>query len=86
MGEFIKVREVSLRDGLQLVKNFVPTNYKLEWLKAQLAAGFCEVEVTSFVPASVIPQFSDAKKVLSEALKLMTSVLAAWTLGASVIP
>jgi hydroxymethylglutaryl-CoA lyase len=64
------VREVGLRDGLQLVKSFVPTETKLKWLRAVAAAGVPEVEVTNFVPAKVIPQFADAADVARGALEV----------------
>jgi hydroxymethylglutaryl-CoA lyase len=64
------VREVGLRDGLQLVKSFVPTEIKLKWLRAVAAAGVPEVEVTNFVPARVIPQFADAADVSRGALEI----------------
>ena len=50
----IIVREVGLRDGLQLVKSFVPTETKLAWARAVAAAGVPEIEITNFVPAKVI--------------------------------
>ncbi|HWV83483.1 MAG TPA: hydroxymethylglutaryl-CoA lyase [Hyphomicrobiaceae bacterium] len=64
------VREVGLRDGLQLVKSFVPTETKIKWLKAVAAAGVPEVEVTNFVPAKVIPQFADAAEVAKASLDI----------------
>jgi hydroxymethylglutaryl-CoA lyase len=64
------VREVGLRDGLQLVKSFVPTETKIKWLKAVAAAGVPEVEVTNFVPAKVIPQFADATEVAKASLDI----------------
>lgn len=68
MKQDIIVREVGLRDGLQLVKSFVPTETKLKWLRAVAAAGVPEVEVTNFVPAKVIPQFADAAEVAKASL------------------
>jgi hydroxymethylglutaryl-CoA lyase len=64
------VREVGLRDGLQLVKSFVPAETKLAWARAVAAAGVPEVEVTSFVPAKVIAQFADATEIATGALKI----------------
>lgn len=78
MTETASVREVGLRDGLQMVKAILPTKIKLDWCARQAAAGFGEIEVTSFVPASVIPQFADAAEVLAGALQiegLLSSVL-----------
>ena len=67
MSDKATVREVGLRDGLQLVKSILPTEIKNEWIRLQAASGFKEIEVTSFVPPKVIPQFSDAAEVLANA-------------------
>jgi len=67
MTDQATVREVGLRDGLQLVKHTLPTDIKIEWCKTQAACGFKEMEVTSFVPPKVIPQFADAASVLKAA-------------------
>ncbi len=64
----VLVCEVGLRDGLQLVSNFFPTAEKLAWIEAEAAAGVSEIEVTSFVPAKVVPQFTDAEEVVKKAL------------------
>ncbi|MFI4927264.1 MAG: hydroxymethylglutaryl-CoA lyase [Burkholderiales bacterium] len=66
----VLVREVGLRDGLQNISTFVPTEAKLEWIRAELAAGVREIEVTSFVPPKLIPQFADAEQVATEAMKM----------------
>ena len=63
MERDVQVREVGPRDGLQLVKTFMPTETKIKWIKAEAAAGVIDFEVTSFVPPSVIPQFADAREV-----------------------
>jgi len=64
----VLVREVGPRDGLQLVSRFMPTEEKLAWIRAEAAAGVREIEVTSFVPPALIPQFVDAEQVAREAL------------------
>jgi hydroxymethylglutaryl-CoA lyase len=66
----VRVCEVGLRDGLQLVSSFFPTEQKLAWIRAEAAAGVREIEVTSFVPAKVVPQFVDAEEVVRESLKI----------------
>jgi hydroxymethylglutaryl-CoA lyase len=66
----VLVREVGLRDGLQNLSTFVPTAAKLQWIEAELAAGVREIEVTSFVPPKLIPQFADAEEVAAKALQL----------------
>jgi len=62
------IREVGLRDGLQLVKSFLATERKVAWCREEVAAGLKEVEVTSFVPPSVVPQFADAAEVAQAAV------------------
>jgi hydroxymethylglutaryl-CoA lyase len=52
----VTVREVSLRDGLQIVARVVPTAAKLAWIRDAYAAGLREFEVGSFVPAHLMPQ------------------------------
>lgn len=66
----VHVREVGLRDGLQMVSDFMPTADKLAWIAAEHAAGVAEIEVTSFVPPRLIPQFADAEDVVRGALAI----------------
>jgi hydroxymethylglutaryl-CoA lyase len=42
------IREVSLRDGLQIVARVVPPAAKLAWIRDAHAAGLREFEVGSF--------------------------------------
>jgi hydroxymethylglutaryl-CoA lyase len=65
-----EVREVGLRDGLQLVKTILSAGQKLEWCRRTALAGVAEVEVTSFVPAKVVPQFVDADEVARGAVAI----------------
>ncbi|MGB3289715.1 MAG: hydroxymethylglutaryl-CoA lyase [Burkholderiaceae bacterium] len=64
------VREVGLRDGLQIHPTFMPTEKKLQWIRDEAAAGVPEIEVTSYVPRSLIPQFADAEEVTVKALEV----------------
>jgi len=70
MTRDVTVRDVGPRDGLQLVKTVVPTETKLDWIRADIAAGVPEIEVCSFVPAHIIPQFADGVAVATEASKI----------------
>jgi len=54
--DLVTLREVGLRDGLQLVKSFPSTAAKVEWLKREYAAGVHHFEVGSFLPASRMPE------------------------------
>jgi hydroxymethylglutaryl-CoA lyase len=64
------VREVGLRDGLQIHPTFMPTESKIAWIEAEAAAGVREIEVTSYVPPKLIPQFVDAEEVTRRALAI----------------
>jgi hydroxymethylglutaryl-CoA lyase len=66
----VRVREVGLRDGLQMIAAQVPTEVKIAWLRAEFAAGVREMEVTSLVPAKLMPQFADAQAVIEAAKAL----------------
>ncbi len=66
----VQVTEVGLRDGLQLVSTFFPTDQKLAWIRAEAAAGVPEIEVTSFVPPKLVPQFIDAEEVVRGSLQI----------------
>jgi len=68
-GIDVEVREVGLRDGIQGIKTFFPTEAKKAWLAAEAAAGVPEIEACSFVPAKLFPQFIDAEEVVEEALR-----------------
>ena len=63
----VSITEVGLRDGLQNTKSFMPTAAKNAWVSAEAAAGVRQIEVSSFVPAKLIPQFIDAAEVLAHA-------------------
>ena len=63
------IREVCPRDGFQSVKEFIPTEKKIEFIEAMIAAGVKEMEITSFVSPKAIPQLADAAEVLPEVKK-----------------
>lgn len=73
----VMVREVGLRDGLQIHPTFMPTEQKLAWIAAESAAGVAEIEVTSYVPPKLIPQFADAEAVTRGALEIPGLLVAA---------
>jgi hydroxymethylglutaryl-CoA lyase len=76
MSDKAYVREVGLRDGLQLVSTMLPTERKVEWCRREAAIGVEEIEVTSFVPPSVIPQFADAEAVMRAAAGIAGTTIA----------
>ena len=66
----ILISEVGPRDGLQSIDSILPTAVKIDWIRAQAAAGFREIEVGSFVPAKLLPQMADTAEVVEAALKI----------------
>ncbi|WP_291686356.1 hydroxymethylglutaryl-CoA lyase [Bradyrhizobium sp.] len=58
------LREVGMRDGLQLVKTFPSTAAKQRWTREEYAAGVRHFEVGSFLPASTFPQFADVREII----------------------
>jgi hydroxymethylglutaryl-CoA lyase len=70
MTEKVALREVGMRDGLQSLAPIITTEQKNAWCAAEFAAGVREIEVTSFVPAKLLPMFADAEDVVRHALSL----------------
>ena len=64
----VEVCEVGLRDGIQGIDQFFPTDKKKAWIAAEAEAGVGEIEVCSFVPPSVSGQFVDCEEVVADAL------------------
>lgn len=59
----IKIIETP-RDAFQGIKQFIPTESKIQFINALLKAGFDSVEVGSFVSEKAIPQMADTAEVL----------------------
>lgn len=57
-----------MRDGLQSLQSLMPTSDKKRWIDAAYAAGVRHMEVTSFVPAKLLPQLADAAEIVAHAL------------------
>jgi len=70
MAHQVLISEVGPRDGLQSVARTMATAHKLAWIDALHAAGLREIEVASFVPATLLPQMADAAAVVRHAITL----------------
>ncbi len=80
----ITVRDVTLRDGLQ-IEEPISTDAKVEILRAIVASGVREVEATAFVSPTKVPPLADAAefaKRLAEFPDITFSALVASTNGA----
>jgi hydroxymethylglutaryl-CoA lyase len=65
LPEHVFIREVAPRDGFQSWPEFVPTPVKIDVVRALIAAGLKEIEVTSFVSPKAVPQMADAAQVMA---------------------
>ena len=60
----VRIYEVGPRDGLQNEAQTVPTDAKLRFIGLLADAGLREIESTSFVAPSAIPQLADADEMM----------------------
>jgi len=62
----VRMYEVCLRDGLQNEEVVLPTEKKVAIAASLVAAGFKDIEVTSFVRPRWVPQLADATDVVRQ--------------------
>jgi hydroxymethylglutaryl-CoA lyase len=60
----VRIYEVGPRDGLQNESRPIPTADKLRFIELLAVAGLTEIEATSFVRPSAIPQLADADEIV----------------------
>ena len=61
----VRLIEMGPRDGLQTEAKTIPTEVKVAFVDALSAAGFDEIEVSSFVSPKWVPQLADAAEVFA---------------------
>jgi hydroxymethylglutaryl-CoA lyase len=66
----ITLREVGLRDGLQMVRSFPGATQKEEFLKSAFESGVRLFEVGSYLPEDRYPQFADVDRIAAFARSL----------------
>lgn len=76
----VRIYEVSPRDGLQNEPTVVSAADKIELIRRLIDTGLRDIEVTSFVKPSWIPQLADAKEVLAGLRQLRRDDVAFWAL------
>src|SRR3984893_7707297 len=54
------------RDAWQGLPDFIPTEYKVAYLRALIAAGFKHIDAVSFVPPQHVKQMSDSEEVMGQ--------------------
>ncbi|MER8671488.1 hydroxymethylglutaryl-CoA lyase [Mesorhizobium sp. M1156] len=65
MGEFVRIFEMSARDGLQNEARLVPAAEKIRLIDMLSDCGFRKLEATSFVSPKWVPQMADAAGVMA---------------------
>ncbi|MBW1297445.1 hydroxymethylglutaryl-CoA lyase [Aquimarina litoralis] len=65
MAEKIKIIECP-RDAMQGIKDFIPTEKKVQYIQSLLRCGFDTIDFGSFVSPKAIPQMVDTAEVLSK--------------------
>ena len=53
------------RDAMQGIKDFIPTEKKIQYIQSLLRCGFDTIDFGSFVSPKAIPQMVDTKEVLA---------------------
>lgn len=77
----IALREVGLRDGLQLTTVYPSTAGKKRWIAAEHDAGVRYFDAGSFLPAAHHPQFADVREIVDFVAGLPGAVASALTLN-----
>ena len=65
MSQIVKLVECP-RDAWQGLPDFIPTNYKVEYLKELVLAGFKHVDAVSFVSPKHVKQMADSEEVMAK--------------------
>jgi len=65
----IIIHEVCLRDGLQMEKQVVPMEKKIQWIQTLMDTGVDIIQVGSFVHPEKVPQMADTDKLFEELIK-----------------
>jgi len=66
----VLVHEVGPRDGLQAIQTIFPTDAKMDWIRAEAAAGVPQIQVGSFVPPKLLPQMADSADVVRQSIEI----------------
>jgi hydroxymethylglutaryl-CoA lyase len=69
MTERVRIYEVGPRDGLQNESRPIPTATKARFIGLLADAGLREIETTSFVAPSAIPQLADADELMRDLVR-----------------
>ena len=65
MNKAVKIIECP-RDAMQGIKDFIPTERKVQYIQSLLRVGFDTIDFGSFVSPKAIPQMVDTAEVLAQ--------------------
>lgn len=65
MSDLVKIIECP-RDAMQGIKDFIPTEKKIQYIQSLLRVGFDTIDFGSFVSPKAIPQMADTAEVLEK--------------------
>ena len=65
MNKAVKIIECP-RDAMQGIKDFIPTEKKVQYIQSLLRVGFDTIDFGSFVSPKAIPQMVDTAEVLAQ--------------------
>ena len=63
LKSFVRINDVTLRDGIQSLKNFIPTRIKIKLINLLTQSNLKYIEVGTLGVDKRVPQFSDSSKV-----------------------
>lgn len=61
----VTILDVTTRDGFQIQKDWIPTEFKTKVIDALVASGVSSLEVASFVSPKAVPQMADAADIVA---------------------
>ncbi|MFV2002828.1 MAG: hydroxymethylglutaryl-CoA lyase [Paracoccaceae bacterium] len=70
----VSLREVGLRDGLQMVAHYPSTQGKIDWITQEYDAGIRHFELGTFLPRDRYPQFADIHALIATVADLPGAV------------
>ncbi len=60
MPQKAQIVDVTTRDGFQIIKDWIPTEFKIKVIDGLIKAGVSSLEISSFVSPKAVPQMADA--------------------------
>ncbi len=76
-GIDVLVHEMGLRDGLQSIATIFSTAGKMDWIRAEAAAGVPQIQGGSFVPPKLLPQMADSAEVVKQSIAIPGLIVSA---------